>query len=512
MQLESILTTLVIDAQEERFVATADVAGAYLQTLMTDFIIVKLTGQSVRIMCDVLPSFASNVTTEKGKEVLYMRLNKALYGCMQSALLWYRTFKERLEGLGFKVNNYDPCVANMKINGKVCTIVWYVDDSKISHKEEAVVLSIIKELEKTFGKMSVTLGKKHNFVGMNIKFTEDRKVEINMNDYVSECIDTFGEKLNGGAATPATTKLFETSDEAEDLDEEKKDIFHHIVAKLLFVAKRGRPDIDLAISYLCGRVDRSTTEDWGKLRRLLHYLNGTAEMSRIMCMDDKNELRTWVDASYGTHEDMKGHTGALMSLGGGIVHHKSSKQRINTKNSTESELIGASDYVAYTIWLKRFLKEQGIKLKENIFYQDNESAIKLASNEFGPKSEKSRHIKIRYFFIRDLIKREKIELRHCKTEKMLADFFTKPVQGGLFKTLRDQIMGITTIPIEERVVDCIKDNNSTKKLSIGIVNDNRESNEKRTYAEVIKLKKDRMRMRRKMDENHESGTMHFNEK
>ena len=83
----SILTTLAIDAKEKRFVATADVAGAYLQTVMNNFVIVKPTGQSVDIMCNVIPSFATHTTTEKGKIVLYMRLDKALYGCMQSALL-----------------------------------------------------------------------------------------------------------------------------------------------------------------------------------------------------------------------------------------------------------------------------------------------------------------------------------------------------------------------------------------------------------------------------------------
>ena len=93
--------------------------------------------------------------------------------------------------MSFKINNYDPCVANMKINGKICTIVWYVDDSKISHEEENVVRKIISELEKTSGKMSVTVGEQHNFVGMNFRLTSDRKVEINIKDYIAECIETF---------------------------------------------------------------------------------------------------------------------------------------------------------------------------------------------------------------------------------------------------------------------------------------------------------------------------------
>ena len=62
-----------------------------------------------------------------------MRLTKVLYGCMKSAMLWYDTFKNCLENMGLKLNPYDPCVANKMINNKQCTIVWYVDNNKISH-------------------------------------------------------------------------------------------------------------------------------------------------------------------------------------------------------------------------------------------------------------------------------------------------------------------------------------------------------------------------------------------
>ena len=112
VQLESLLTTIAIDAKEGRDVATVDVAGAYLKTPMTDFVIVKVTGESTRIMCKVNPYYKRYVTKEKGKPVIYMRLKKALYGCMQSALLWYKTFKGVIEKDGFSLNPYDQCVAN----------------------------------------------------------------------------------------------------------------------------------------------------------------------------------------------------------------------------------------------------------------------------------------------------------------------------------------------------------------------------------------------------------------
>ena len=109
-------------------------------------------------------------------------------------------------------------------------------------------------------------------------------------------------------------------------------------------------------------------------------------------------MHTWVDASYATHQDMRGHTGGVTSLGRGAVFHGSMKQKSNTKSSTESEVVGVSNYLPHTIWAKYFLMEQGYNLSRNIFYQDNTSAIKMIKNGKQSCSGKSRHIHIRYFF------------------------------------------------------------------------------------------------------------------
>ena len=174
-------------------------------------------------------------------------------------------------------------------------------------------------------------------------------------------------------------------------------------------------------------------------------------MPRIIGANSFNMLQTWVDASYAVHHDMRGHTGGLMSLGVGVFNQKSTKQKLNTKSSTETEVVGASDYLPYTIWTKRFLEAQGYKINTNVFYQDNQSAMKMEMNGKASCGEKSRHIDIRYFFIKDVIKREDIDIIHCSTKIMLADFYTKPLQGSLFRKMRDIIMGISPFPIEERV-------------------------------------------------------------
>ena len=174
----ALVLTIIVDAHENRDVGTADVAGAYLKADMNDFVIMKFTGESVDILCEMNPAHTPFVVIENGKKALYVRLVKAIYGCVQSALLWSKLFYGTPQQLGFVLNLYGPCIANCVINGKQCTIAWYVDDMKISHVGPKVVTDIIDKLEGHFGKMTVTRGKKHIFLGMNIRHTDERTAVV----------------------------------------------------------------------------------------------------------------------------------------------------------------------------------------------------------------------------------------------------------------------------------------------------------------------------------------------
>jgi len=179
VSLEALIATLVIDAYEERDVATFDVPGAYLHAEMDkDRVFMKLRGQFVDIMCDVNPEYKQYVTTEgpKHQKVLYLWVLRAIYGCIQSALLWYDLYVNTLEKLGFAINPYDRCVANKMINGSQCTIVFYVDDNKVSHIDPAVNDEILKIMSDHFGDLTITRGKKHTFLGMDLLFTEGRSI------------------------------------------------------------------------------------------------------------------------------------------------------------------------------------------------------------------------------------------------------------------------------------------------------------------------------------------------
>ena len=150
--------------------------------------------------------------------------------------------------------------------------------------------------------------------------------------------------------------------DSKELDEARSEIFHSVTAKLLFVMKRARPDIETAVSYLMTRVSKSNEKDWEKLRRCLGFIKGNIKDQMIIGAHILRGLHVWVDISHAIHENMRGHTGGTMSMGRGALHNKSSKQKLNTRSTTESELVGVSEYLPYDLWQVNILWNKGTTL------------------------------------------------------------------------------------------------------------------------------------------------------
>jgi hypothetical protein len=139
------------------------------------------------------------------------------------------------------------------------------------------------------------------------------------------------------------------------------------------------------MAFLTSRVTKANEDNWKKLKRLLEYLTGTLKMPLTLSIDNMSVIKTWVDAAYALHGDIRSHTGGTVMMGKGTLYRKSSKQRINTKSSTEAELIGASDFLPQTIWTKNFIEAQGYKITASNFYQDNMSTMIMEKNRHIPQ-------------------------------------------------------------------------------------------------------------------------------
>jgi hypothetical protein len=243
----------------------------------------------------------------------------------------------------------------------------------------------------------------------------------------------------------APNDLFIVNKDAEKLSEEGTMAFHNLVAKMLYVSKRDRPDVSMAIAFLTTRVRAPDVDDWRKLSCLMEYLRVNRLHPLILSANGSGVLMWYVDASFAVHPNMRSHTGGGLTMGRGFLIISSTKQQLNTRSSTESELVGVDDMMLIIVWSHYFLMAQGYGVTLNFLLQDNKSSMLLEKNGKTSSSKRTQHINIRYFFITDRVKMKAVEIKWCPTKEMVADFMTKPLQGSHFRRLHDLIMGMASI-------------------------------------------------------------------
>ncbi len=182
-------------------------------------------------------------------------------------------------------------------------------------------------------------------------------------------------------------------------------------------------------------------DDWEKLCHLVEYLRKDHARALVLGAENDGLLIWYVNASFAVHPNMWGHTGGGLTMGRGFPISVSTKQKLNTRSSTESELVGVDDMMPIILWTCYFLLSQGYGVVENLLLQDNRSSTLLERNGRASSGKRTMHINIRYFFISDMVNMKEVSIHWCPTKEMVADFWTKPLHGSHFRKLRDYIMG-----------------------------------------------------------------------
>jgi hypothetical protein len=278
---------------------------------------------------------------------------------------------------------------------------------------------------------------------MTLKKTYDG-YEISMKSYIEETSNFYGVTLKE-TVNPAKLNFFDVKNGGNKLSGKNKAVFHSVVAKLLYLGKRGRPDILLAVQFWCTRVQDPTEDDKLKLERVLGYLLMTKNKTRTFDRSNFDRVTTYIDASFGMHQDGKSQSGCLVMLGNTLVHEACRKQKIVTKNSTEAELVALSDYHLEGELIEEFLLELSNMMDEELItnvhlvYQDNTSTITLVKN--GGGKARSKYMKVWQEYMKERIMTGELEIEHVKTSKMLADILTKPLGGEQYHNLVNQILG-----------------------------------------------------------------------
>jgi hypothetical protein len=262
------------------------------------------------------------------------------------------------------------------------------------------------------------------------------KVNITMPKHIEGLIKDFPPKRR--SKTPHLPTLFKVDPKSPLLSKVQSADLHTAIMRLKFPAERVRPEILPAVSFLASRVRNLTEEDAVKFMRVIEYLADSPDRPLTLEIDPKEGPRvySYVDAAHAVHGDFRDQIGTVISLGKGALVAKS-KKGLNTKSSTEGELVGLSDHLSPTLGIRNFLIGQGHVLQPPArMYEDNESTIALIKRGM-PCSDKTRHFNIRLFLAKRFVDAGELEIVWCSTEEQVADALSKPVQGRVFVFHRD---------------------------------------------------------------------------
>lgn len=348
------------------------------------------------------------------------KLRKSLYGLKQAARCWNKKFVQTLLKLGLKQCVSDPCLFVGGTDDK--TIIGiYVDDGMIIAPSVAEINAIMNELKREFEMSECKFGL---FLGMEIEKNADG-ISIGQRCYAERVL----EKYRMESSHPVSTPCNYLPNYVLPLKE--KFPYREAVGSLMYLAVMTRPDISYAVGVASRDLEEPTSEIVLWVKRILRYLRGTTGMKlQFASNSTKLYLNGYCDADYaGCTETRRSTSGYVFQLGAVSISWRSERQRIVATSTTEAEFIAAAEAVKELIWLRRLLREVLGSSINATLHIDNQGAMKLIENPVHHK--RTKHIDVRYFFIREKFHKGLFILKGVRTNEQAADIFTK----GLGKEL-----------------------------------------------------------------------------
>lgn len=384
-----------------------------------------------------------------GRESDVCLLKKSIYGLKQSSRAWNKRFDHFLTKFGLERSEADPCIYSRQTSDDTIIVAIWVDDGLVCGNNETTIKGMIEYLSTAF---KMTSGPAGHFVGLEI--VRDRKsktIYLCQPRYIDKIVHTFGMASCNPRTVPADPhsrlcKQMAPSDNAEK-DAMSLVPYREAVGSLMYAATTFRPDIAYAVSQVAQFSENPGKAHWEAVKRIIAYLAGTPRHGLCFGGDgtDSGKLIGFTDSDYaGDTDTRKSTTGFVFIFNKGPVAWCSRRQPCTSLSTTEAEYIAASETSKESVWLRRMLNQLGEKQSDPTpIHCDNQSAIKLVRNpEFH---NRTKHISVRFHFIRDQQEQKEIDIDYVRTEDQLADLFTKPLHGPRFERLRTAI-GVVPTP------------------------------------------------------------------
>ncbi len=404
---EVVRIILTIAARKDNIIKQYDVKGAYLYPEVDKELYMEM------------PEGYQQLTGQDCKPGTVLLLRKGLYGLKQAGRLWDKDKKKTLMDNGYRSLISDPgtYVRTTKDGRRTIAITW-VDDFIVIAKDE----SGIENFEKAMRKYELVERKKANwYLKLEIKRDRGRKqLSINQRQYIEEILKDFNMQDCHPVKNPMELGWTKTE---EDRPQEMTR-YRELVGKLTYLAMWSRPDIAFATNKLARANNNPTAAHYQALKRILRYLKGTMDVELIVGGSEPCRIEVYVDADLaGDVDTRKSTSGVIVRLGNSTVCWNSKLQKSVALSTMEAEYMATALGTQQAIWIKAFLKEIDEDITETVIRVDNQAAIDLAND---PKHHnRSKHIDIRYHFIREQMELGTIQIKKVHTSENFADIMTK---------------------------------------------------------------------------------------
>ena len=428
------------------FMMSVDIDTAYFNAILEREVNMIIGAIETAVLIRMRPEWKCYV---RHNGTMLVRVIRALYGLPECSKLFYEFMNKILTEIGFKRSMVDPAVYIKSLPSQEhdAVLTMHVDDLLISAPTIKDLDVIAQQLKDKTNGITVNRSDHLSYLGLNIIYQRENDImTVDQIAYIGTMLELedYTEGIGHQPKTPGNHS-FLTQSEGELLPDQEQ--FMSKLMKAMYAAKRTRPDILFVCSALAQRMYKANTEDNKRLDYLYRYLNATRKLGLTLTTqrDTEQVMQCFIDAAYAEHMDAKSHTGVNMNtpLSASLVA-LSKKQSVVAKSSTEAELIALDAGAEIAERFQMLLYEFKMVKKPGVVYQDNKSTILLA--EAGrPLSRATKHIKVRYFSIKEKLDQGLFKIEYLPTEEMVADILTKPLATEAFLRLRPILLGRTTV-------------------------------------------------------------------
>lgn len=415
VRFETIRSLLSVAAKEKLLLAQFDVTTAFLNGNLDEEIYMKQP--------EGFADGSNNVC----------KLIKSLYGLKQAPRCWNETCTNFFLSQGLKESEADPCLYFRKSDGRKLLIALYVDDGIIAATHQEDIDTFLQAMSNQF---DITRCGFECFLGIQVKIMQDGSIFISQNGYLKKILERFKMDQAKPCSTPMERDL---SGEDDDRELESCMLYQAAVGSLQYLSNGTRPDITFAVNSVSKYLKSPRIKHWNMVKRIFRYLVGTMDYGILYrAADTPASLTIYSDADYAGDIDSRKSTSGYVSIySGGAITWASQRQQSVSLSTTEAEFVAASQATKEAIWLNRLFDDIAREHEKPSLLMDNQSAIRLIHNQEFHK--RSKHIEVRYFFVRDMVKRGDLKVKYVASDHQLADIFTKPLSKNKLWYFRDEL-------------------------------------------------------------------------